>query len=138
MKENGFISILIAIITSLGGFTFIHHLMNRRWEKQKLTAENIGIIEETGRRQIDWLEKRITERDSRIESIFQELRKEQKNTIDLLRRLHELRMRLREAHHYRCERMGCPSRIRSDNSLTPDNSISQNTTDSDNKNITKD
>lgn len=138
MKENGFISILIAIITSLGGFTFIHRLMNRRWEKQKLTAENIGMIEETGRRQIDWLEKRITERDSRIESIFQELRKEQKGTIVLLRKLHELQMRLREAHHYRCERMGCPSRKRSGNSPDSDSSTSVNDREPNDNYITKD
>lgn len=110
MTDNGIISIIISVITSLGGFTFISRLMNRKWEKQKLTVENIGIMEETGRKQIDWLEKRITERDRRIESIFLELRKEQNGTIELLRKLHELQMRLREEQYYRCERTACPSR----------------------------
>lgn len=111
MTDNGILSIIISVITSLGGFTFISRLMNRKWEKQKLTVENIGMMEETGRKQIDWLEKRITERDRRIESIFLELRKEQNGTIELLRKLHELQMRLREEQYYRCERKACPSRI---------------------------
>lgn len=110
MQKPDIISLILSILTAVGGFSFIHILMNRRWEKQKLSTENRSYLEETQRKQVDWLERRINERDRRIDSIFHELRQEQKNTVEILTRLHSLQLQLNEARLLRCENTGCLKR----------------------------
>lgn len=55
MQRHETITMILSILTALGGFGFVQFLMNRRWEKQRLSTENRSSLEETQRRQVDWL-----------------------------------------------------------------------------------
>lgn len=110
MQRHETITMILSVLTALGGFGFVQFLMNRRWEKQRLSTENRSSLEETQRRQVDWLERRINERDKRIDSIFHELRQEQKSTVELLKQLHLLQLQLNEEQRYRCFNQDCTRR----------------------------
>lgn len=76
----------------------------RRSRVSALENENI-------RKQTDWLEARLAERDRKIDSIYAELRAEQARRIEEIRLRHEVEIKLTEAEARKCCVRGCSSRI---------------------------
>ena len=88
----------------------------KRWHSRRMEARNeeAGITameNENRRQQIDWLEKRLAERDAKIDAIYAELRKEQTQRINEMHQRHEVELRLTEAEARKCLVRGCSSRI---------------------------
>lgn len=106
---------VVGLVSALGGLGLVRLLMFGSAEKRKLDVDNEGLQGENSRRQIDWLEKRIAERDRRIDLIFSELRNEQRETVELLKRLYRLDSKLKAERLMRCEVMDCRLRKSSDN-----------------------
>lgn len=79
----------------------------RRNEERKSDAEADALVEENNRKSVEWLEKRIEQRDAKIDGLYAELRKEQSEKLELLHKLHQLEI---EHTLKRCEVKNCGGR----------------------------
>lgn len=109
------ISDIITLAGAVGGIQGIVEIgkwwRSRRIEMRREDADVTAVENQNRRQQIDWLEKRLGERDAKIDSIYAELRQEQTRRIDEMHLRHEVELRLAEAEARKCLVRGCPSRI---------------------------
>ena len=106
---------IVALTGTVGGMQGLIELV-RWWQSRRLRLReeeaNISSIEdENGRKQIDWLESRLAERDVRIDTIYTELRKEQGLRLAEIHSRHEVELRLAEAEARKCCVRGCSRRV---------------------------
>lgn len=104
----------IVLITALGGIEGIKQLiklwMSRKTDARKEDAAADSMENENERKQVDWLEKRLSERDSKIDALYIELRQEQTDKIKVIHEKHEVELQLKEAEMKRCDVRGCANR----------------------------
>lgn len=106
---------LITLVGAVGGMQGIVEI-GKWWRARKTDARrddaDVSAVENQNRRQqIDWLEKRLAERDAKIDAVYAELRQEQTRRIDEIHQRHEMELRLTEAEARKCLVRGCSSRI---------------------------
>lgn len=98
----------LAIIGALGGLEAIRwgitFLANRKTDARKEDATADSMEDENQRKQIDWLEERIAQRDAKIDTLYVELRNEQNDKLTWIHKCHELELQLKDAEHNRCDR----------------------------------
>ena len=105
----------LTIVGALGGLQGLIELF-KWWRKRKVQdrhdeADVVAIENENDRKQIDWLEKRLAERDAKIDRLYEELRQEQKAKLDEIHLRHETELRLAEAEVKKCHKRGCSDRV---------------------------
>ena len=109
------ISDIITLAGAVGGMQGVVEIgkwwRSRRLETRREDADVTAVENHNRRQQIDWLEKRLSERDAKIDSIYAELRQEQARRIDEMHHRHEVELRLTEADARKCLVRGCPTRI---------------------------
>lgn len=107
-------NIWFSIIGTLGGWEGIKWLVsfwvNRKTDARKEDATADGMENENERKQVDWLERRLAERDAKIDALYAEHRQEQKAHLETIYRLHEVELKLKEAETKRCDVRGCSGR----------------------------
>lgn len=105
---------VITIITTLGGFEAIKwvstFLMNRGSIKKKSDAEAEAAELANEKNQVGWLEQRIAQRDSKIDSLYIELRKVEDDRLRLIYEKHALELELKEANYNKCLVYDCQER----------------------------
>lgn len=107
----------IAIIGTFGGVEAIRwgitFWVNRKTNARKEDATADSMEDENERKQVDWLEERIAQRDTKIDGLYAELRNEQNDKLMWIHKCHELELHLKDAEHNRCDRPDneCSSRI---------------------------
>lgn len=98
----------LAIIGTLGGFEAIKwgvtFWANRKTDARKDNASADGMEKENERKQVDWLEDRIAQRDTKIDGLYVELRQEQSEKLTWIHKCHELELQAKDAEHNRCDR----------------------------------
>ncbi|MBP3639322.1 MAG: hypothetical protein J6J20_05495 [Muribaculaceae bacterium] len=106
---------VLAVIGAVGGIQGLIELLKwwrrRRIQDRQDVAGVVATENNNVRRQVDWLEKRLAERDAKIDHIYEELRAEQKAHLEDIHRLHEAELRLTEAEAKKCHKRGCKDRI---------------------------
>ena len=106
---------IMTLVGAAGGMQGIVEIAkrwhSRRMEMRKDEADVSALENENRRQQIDWLEKRLAERDAKIDAIYTELRQEQTLRINEIHQRHEVELRLTDAEARKCLVRGCPSRI---------------------------
>lgn len=104
----------LALIGALGGLEaikwMVNFYVNRKTNARKEDAAADSLENENERKQVDWLEKRLAERDMKIDSIYTELRQEQAAHLEDIHKKHELELRLKEAEIKKCDVRGCANR----------------------------
>lgn len=104
----------LAFIGALGGLEAIkwvvNFYVNRKTNARKEDASADSMENENERKQVDWLEKRLAERDAKIDAIYAELRQEQSAHLDDIHKKHELELKLKEAEIKKCDVHGCANR----------------------------
>lgn len=111
MEINEFITLLGMIGGVQGVVEVLKWWQSRRIKKREDEAGVTAIENENSRKQIDWLESRLAERDAKIDAIYKELRQEQGLRIKELHSRHEVELRLTEAEARKCCVRGCSDRI---------------------------
>lgn len=106
---------IMTLVGAVGGMQGVVEAL-RWWHSRKTSARradaDVTAVENQNRRQqIDWLEKRLAERDAKIDAIYAELRQEQTMRIGEIHQRHEVELRLTEAEARKCLVRGCSSRI---------------------------
>lgn len=106
---------LLAIIGAIGGIQGIVELL-KWWRGRKVhdrqdVAAVVATENENDRKQIDWLEARLAERDAKIDHIYSELRAEQAARLEEVHKRHEVELKLAEAEIRKCLKHGCGGRI---------------------------
>lgn len=108
----------IDILTIVGGIGGIQGIIEavKWWRGRKVqdrhdVAEVEATENENDRKQIDWLEKRLAERDAKIDRIYEELRSEQNARLEEIHRRYEVELKLTEAEAKKCHKRGCKDRI---------------------------
>ncbi len=108
------ISDIITLVGTVGGIQGIVEVgkwwQSRKLDRRKDEADVKASENQVTRSQIDWLEKRLAERDSKIDAIYAELRKEQTLRIEEIHQRHEAELRLAEAEARKCVIRGCTQR----------------------------
>lgn len=98
----------LAIIGALGGLEaikwIVNFYVNRRTNARKEDASADAAENENERKQVDWLEDRIAQRDEKIDALYTELRNEQADKLAWIHKCHELELQLKDAEHNRCDR----------------------------------
>lgn len=98
----------LALIGALGGLEAIKWLVNfyvnRKTNARKEDASADSMENENERKQVDWLEDRIAQRDTKIDGLYTELRNEQADKLTWIHKCHELELQLKDAEHNRCDR----------------------------------
>ena len=71
----------LTILGALGGLEaikwMVNFYVNRKTDARKEDASADSMEDENERKQVDWLEDRIAQRDTKIDAIYLELRNEQ-------------------------------------------------------------
>lgn len=105
---------IITLVGTVGGVQGLMEVgkwwQSRKLDRRKDEADIAEHENENRRSQIDWLEKRLAERDAKIDAIYAELRKEQTLRINEIHQRHEAELRLAEAEARKCLIRGCPQR----------------------------
>lgn len=105
------INSIVVILGAIGGLEGIKQFLrwwnNRRNEARKSDAEADALVDENNRKSIEWLERRIEQRDAKIDGLYAELRKEQAEKLELLHKHHQLEI---EHTLKRCEKKNCGHR----------------------------
>lgn len=108
------ISDIITLVGTIGGMQGIVEIgkwwYSRKTEVRKQDADITSIENQNRRSQVDWLEKRLSERDAKIDAIYAELRKEQTLRINEMHQRHEVELHLAEAEARKCIIRGCSQR----------------------------
>lgn len=106
---------IITLVGTIGGVQGLVEIgkwwQTRKINRRKEEADVRASENQVNRSQVDWLEKRLSERDAKIDAIYAELRKEQTLRIDEIHQRHEVELRLTEAEARKCLVRGCSSRI---------------------------
>ena len=104
----------LALIGALGGLEaikwIVNFYVNRKTNARKEDATADSMEDENERKQVDWLEKRLAERDAKIDAIYVELRQEQAEKLQFIYDKHELELKLKEAEIKKCDVRGCNNR----------------------------
>lgn len=105
---------ILTIIGGIGGIQGIIELL-KWWRGRKLqdrhdVADVVASENDNARKQIDWYEKRLQERDAKIDRIDEELRAEQAARLEEIHRRHEVELQLKEAEVKKCCKRGCADR----------------------------
>ena len=82
----------------------VNFYVNRKTDARKEDASADSMEDENERKQVDWLEDRIAQRDTKIDAIYVELRNEQNDKLIWIHKCHELKLQLKDAEHNRCDR----------------------------------
>ncbi len=105
---------IITLVGTVGGIQGIVEVVkwwqSRKLDRRKEEADVKATENQLNRSQIDWLEKRLAERDAKIDAIYAELRKEQTLRIEEIHQRHEAELRLAEAEARKCIIRGCSQR----------------------------
>ena len=104
----------LALISALGGLEaikwIVNFYVNRKTNARKEDATADSMEDENERKQVNWLEKRLAERDAKIDAIYVELRQEQAEKLQFIYDKHELELKLKEAEIKKCDVRGCSNR----------------------------
>ena len=104
----------MAILGAIGGSSTITWAItfwaNRKTNARKEYAAADALENDNERKQVDWLEKRLSERDAKIDGLYAELRKEQSAKLDEIHKRHETELKLKETEVKRCDVRGCGNR----------------------------
>ena len=92
----------IAVLGAIGGTSTITWLVTF-WVNRKTNARKEDAT-------ADSMEKRLAERDAKIDAIYVELRQEQAEKLQLIHDKHELELKLKEAEIKKCDVRGCSKR----------------------------
>ncbi|MBO5443865.1 MAG: hypothetical protein J5995_00745 [Muribaculaceae bacterium] len=105
----------MTLLGTVGGVQGVVETMkwwqSRRVRRREQEAGVTALENENGRKQIDWLESRLAERDAKIDAIYKELRQEQGMRMKELHTRHEVELRLTEAEARKCCVRGCAGRV---------------------------
>ena len=109
------IETILAIISTLGGLEAIKWIVRfvtyHKTEARKERASVDTLEEENRRKNVNWLEERLTQRDEKIENLYTELHKEQEEKMNWINRCHEVELAQKESEVKKCEIRGCAQRI---------------------------
>lgn len=99
---------IITIIGTMGGIEAFRQAItawrNRKTDARKEDAAADSLEIDNEKKQVSWLEDRITQRDLKIDALYAELRKEQSDKLDEIQKRHEAELSLKDAEHNRCDR----------------------------------
>lgn len=103
-------TIAATILASLGGREFIVWLANRKTHarKEKANAKEAELT--VYEKQIALYEKRLEQRDAKVDTLYRELREEQKLNADLTQENNKLKLDIEVSTLHKCEVRGCPER----------------------------
>lgn len=108
------LNIWLSILAALGGWEgikwFVSFLAHRKTDARKEDAAADSMEDENERKQVDWLEKRMAERDAKIDGLYAELRQVQAERLEEVYKRHEQELKLKEAEMKRCDVRGCGNR----------------------------
>lgn len=106
--------LIVTLIATLGGFEGVRWgitaWMNRKTNARKEDAAADAAENENERKQVAWLEERIAQRDTKIDSLYAELRQVQSAHLEEVHKRHEIELKLKEAEMRRCDVRGCGNR----------------------------
>ena len=84
---------IITLVGTVGGIQGLVEIgkwwQNRKLDRRKEEADVKATENQVNRSQIDWLEKRLAERDVKIDALYSELGKEQTLRINEIHQRHE-------------------------------------------------
>ena len=104
----------VMLITALGGIEgvkqFIKWWVNRHYERRKEDASADAVENENERKQVDWLEARLAQRDAKVDALYGEVRKLENEKLELVYKNHEIEILLKEAEVKKCLKRGCGER----------------------------
>lgn len=105
----------ITLIGAIGGIQGVIELIKwwrgRKVQDRQDVATVVASENENERKQVDWLESRLAERDAKIDHIYAELRAEQAARLEEMHRRHEAELKLADAEVKKCHKHGCKDRI---------------------------
>lgn len=109
------IETILALITTLGGLEAVKWIVRfatcHKTEVRKERASVDTLEEENRRKNVNWLEERLTLKDEKIENLYVELHKEQEEKMGWINRCHEVELAQKESDMKKCEIRGCVRRI---------------------------
>ena len=115
-------NLIVTLIATLGGFEGIRwgitFWMNRKTNARKEDAaaaaseiQNLLTIIDSLNKQIERLESDLLGRNQKVDFLYAELRKSEEKCLELLSKLHDTELRLKEADLSRCDIWDCLKRI---------------------------
>lgn len=100
-------TIIAAIIASLGGREFFTWIANRKAYARKENAAAKDAELTLHEKQIERYEKRLSERDAKVDALYRELREEQKKNLDFIETINKLELDKELLGIQKCEVRGC-------------------------------
>ena len=107
ITTDNIISVISLLVSSgaIGGLIFLK-------SKRRKAAAEAGEAELNNEmKRTDWLEARIKERDDKVNSLYKELREEQRAHLETIRGKHQIELVCKDLEYDKCKRDMCPHRI---------------------------
>lgn len=99
------------IVANGGGLMGISGFILFFWETKRLKKSEAAKSEwEMWERQLDRAELQINSRNQKVDSLYLELRQEQKTNLELIQESNDLKLKLKLLEIYRCEVRKCLNR----------------------------
>lgn len=99
---------IVTLLGVLGGWEgirwIITAIINHRTNARKEDASADAMVDENHRKQVGWLEERVSQRDTKIDSLYAELREVEGDRLNWIHKCHEMELQLKDAEHNRCDR----------------------------------
>jgi hypothetical protein len=103
-------STITTVIASLGGVEFVKWLANRKTYARKELVHVKAEEQNLYSRQIEWYEKRLGERDLKVDALYKELRESQARELELIEKCNKLELEKTLLVIQKCEERGCGKR----------------------------
>lgn len=105
------IAVLVGTFGGLQGIVeTVKWWLGRKVQTRRDVADVAAKEGENYRKQVDWLEKRVLDRDAKIDRLYAELRQEQAARLDEMHKRHAAELALAEAEVKKCHKRRCPDR----------------------------
>lgn len=99
-----------SFITAMGGIEFVKWWFNRNTYARKAKVGVKADEQSLYAKQIEWYEKRLAERDAKVDTIYRELRESQTRELGLIEEKNKLELEKQLLLYQKCEVRGCGSR----------------------------
>lgn len=105
---------ILTIVGAMGGIEgakwALRAWVNRKTDARKEDAAADALEIDNEKNQVTWLEDRIAQRDSKIDTLYIDLRKAENEKLQIVYEKHALELELKEANYNKCSIYDCQER----------------------------
>lgn len=103
MDTVALVTAIASILTALGGWKFVSHLINKNTERRREEVRVRDLEMDSLRKQIDWMQQKYEAVSKKLDDLYVKFRHLEEEKLELIKKNHELEIALKVAEYNKCE-----------------------------------